>query len=292
MEIADAGRIGFVGPGRLAWSLGPALVRAGYAVTAVAGRDLASAMALANALGPGTRPFAAPQDVLEAADLVFLTVPDAMLRPLAGSLSWASRHSAVHCSGALPLDALSPAAAAGAETGTLHPLQSFPSRIAEPARFHHIYCGIEGTGAVGDRLDRMARALGSQTLSLAGVDRALYHAAAVFASNDVIALMSAASRTWAIAGLPEAVAREALSPLLSATAANIANLDLTSALTGPVARGDVGTISAHLNALSATPELRELYRRLASELLRVATQPDPATRQALIRLLSDTFEQG
>jgi predicted short-subunit dehydrogenase-like oxidoreductase (DUF2520 family) len=290
VETADSGRIGFVGPGRLAWSLGPALVRAGYAVTAIAGRDPSAAVALANALGPDTRPFAQPQDVLDTADLVFLTVPDAMVRPLAGSLSWASHHNAVHCSGALSLDALSPAAAAGAETGTLHPIQSFPSRLAEPDRFHHIYCGIEGTGTLGDRLDRMARALGSQTLSLAGVNRALYHAAAVFASNDVIALMSAASRTWAIAGLPEAVAREALSPLLSATAANIANLDLTSALTGPVARGDVGTISAHLDALSATPQLRELYRRLASELLLVATHPDPATRQELIRLLSGAAE--
>jgi predicted short-subunit dehydrogenase-like oxidoreductase (DUF2520 family) len=292
VEIADAGRIGFVGPGRLAWSLAPALVRAGYAVTAVAGRDPASAAALANALGPGTRPFAAPQDVLEAAELVFLTVPDAMLGPLAGSLSWTPRHSAVHCSGALPLDALSAAAAVGAETGTLHPLQSFPSRLAEPNRFQHIYCGIEGTGALVARLDRIARSLGSRTLSLAGVNRALYHAAAVFASNDVVALMSAASRTWAIAGLPEAVAREALSPLLSATAANIASLDLTSALTGPVARGDTGTISAHLDALSATPELRDLYRRLASELLLVATQHDLSIKQELARLLSEGIEEG
>jgi len=288
METTGTVRVGLIGAGRLAWSLGPALAGAGYTVTAVGGRDSQAGAALAAALGPAARPFTAPNDVLDAAELVFLTLPDAMVRPVAESLRWQSRHLAVHCSGALSLDALSSAADAGAETGTFHPIQSFPLRRAEPERFNNIYCGIEGTGPLANLLERIALALGSHPLSLAGVNRPLYHAAAVFASNNVIALMSAASRTWAMAGLPEAVAREALSPLLTATAANVASLDLASALTGPVPRGDVGTIRAHLDALAAAPELRDLYRRLGTELLRITTQPaDPATRLELIRLLGE-----
>ncbi len=288
METVGAIRVGLVGAGRLAWSLSPALVQAGYRVAAVAARSPGSGDALASALGTGTQAVATPGEVLAAADLVFLTVPDAMIRPVADSLPWQPHHLAVHCSGALTLDALSAAAAAGAEIGTFHPIQSFPSRIPEPGRFKDIYCGIEATGTLADLLRSIATAFGSRTMALDGVNRPLYHAAAVFASNDVVALMSAASRTWAMAGLPEEIAREALAPLLAATTANIARLDLASALTGPVARGDVGTIRAHLEALSAAPELRDLYRRLGAELLLIATQhDDPAIRRELIRLLSE-----
>ncbi len=280
--------VGLIGAGRLAWSLGPALLQAGYRVSAVAARDPRSSETLAGALGAGTQPVTAPGDVLAAAELIFLTLPDTMIRPIADSLPWQPHHLAVHCGGALTLDALSAAAAAGAEIGTFHPIQSFPSRISEPGRFKDIYCGIEATGRLANLLRRIATALGSRTIALDGVNRPLYHAAAVFASNDVVALMSAASRTWAMAGLPEEIAREALAPLLAATTANIASLDLASALTGPVARGDVGTIRAHLDTLSAAPELRDLYRRLGTELLRIATHlDDPAIRLELIRLLSE-----
>lgn len=275
-----------MGAGRLAWSLAPALLRAGYAITAVAGHSLEGSVALARALGPSTRSVTNAKDVLDTAELVFLTVPDAIIGSLADSLPWQPRHLVVHCSGALSLDALSTAAAAGAEIGTFHPIQSFPTRRPEPERFTNIYCGIEATGSLESLLEHIARALGAHSLSLAGVDRSLYHAAAVFASNDVIALMSAASRTWALAGLAPDIARVALAPLLTATAANIAALDLASALTGPLARGDAGTIRGHLEALSGEPELRDLYRRLGVELLRVAAH-SPTTRQELINLLTD-----
>lgn len=275
-----------MGTGRLAWSLAPALVRAGYAITAVSSHSVEGSVPLARALGPSTRSVTNAKDVLDTAELVFLTVPDAIIRPVADSLPWQPRHLAVHCSGALSLDALSAAAAAGAETGTFHPIQSFPSRRPEPERFTNIYCGIEATGSLESLLDHITRALGAHSLSLAGVNRSLYHAAAVFASNDVIALMSAASRTWALAGLPPDVARVALAPLLTASAVNIAALDLASALTGPIARGDTGTIRAHLDALSAEPELRDLYRQLGVELLRVAAH-GRTTRQELIDLLTD-----
>ncbi|HEY5477546.1 MAG TPA: Rossmann-like and DUF2520 domain-containing protein [Tepidiformaceae bacterium] len=287
METLGSVRIGLIGAGRLAWSLGPALVRAGCTVTAVSGRDPRASATLAETIGKGSRSYAMPRDVLDAAELVFLTVPDGMIRPVSDSLPWLPHHRAVHCSGALPLDALSAATSAGAEVGTFHPIQTFPARRREPDRFTGIYCGFEGSGMLGNLLEGIALALGSRPLPLAGVNRALYHAAAVFVSNDLVALMSAASRTWALAGLPGDIARQALSPLLTATAANVAGLDLTAALTGPIARGDVGTVRAHLEALSSAPALRDLYRRLGAELLLVAKHEDPVIRLQLEGLLRD-----
>ena len=143
------------------------------------------------------------------------------------------RHLVVHYSGALGLHALAGVTAAGGIPGCLHPLQSFPSRSLEPERFRGIFCGVEGVDPLGALLERMVTVLGAQPFRLEGVDRTLYHAAAVFVSNQVISLASAAVRLWTLAGLPDHLGREALSPLLGGTAANGARLELGNALTGP-----------------------------------------------------------
>lgn len=267
--------VGVIGLGRLGASLAAALREAGYRLRAVAAHDLAPAEPGAGVL------VGAPEDVLVACDLVFLTVQDGVIAPLAASLAWEPRHRAVHCSGALGLDVLAAAARAGAETGCFHPLQSFPSREPEPERFRGVYCGIEGTGDLAATLTTLAGSLGAHALNLSGANRALYHAAAVFSSNNVIALMAAAREAWTLAGLPPEMARPALAPLLAAVAKNIAANDLRDALTGPVARGDAGTVQRHLTALERAPALRELYRALGAELAAVMADGDAAETAAL-----------
>lgn len=260
--------VGVIGLGRLGTSLAAALREAGYRLRAVAAHG-----ELPAGLGEGVAQGSA-DDVLAACDVVFLTVQDGAIAPLAANLPWQRHHSAVHCSGALGLDALAAAAAAGAATGCFHPLQSFPSRAPEPERFRGVYCGIEGTDELAATLTRLANDFGAHALDLTGADRALYHAAAVFSSNNVIALMAAARQAWAMAGLPPDLARPALSPLLTAVAGNIAASDLREALTGPVARGDAGTVQRHLAALEGAPALHELYRALAVELVAVVADGD------------------
>ncbi len=266
------GAIGVIGAGRLGASLAAALRAAGHPLVAVASARLASAEALAAELA-ATPVEAPPVEALtvEAAvarcDLLFLTVPDAAIGPLAAALPWRAGQSVAHCCGAHTLHVLAPAAARGARTGCLHPLQSFPTRTGDPARFRGTTCGVEGAEPLGGALEALARSLGADVVRLDGVDRALYPAAAIFASNCAIALLGAASRSWARAGLPLAAARPALAPLLQGAAANAAAHELRDALTGPLARGDTATVAAHLAALAADPPAHELYRRLALELL-------------------------
>ena len=139
-----------------------------------------------------------------------------------------------------------------------------------PAWFRGILCGVEaGNAELGNLLEAIAQDLGARPVRLEGVDRGIYHAAAVLASNDLIALAAAATRAWVRAGLPAALARDGLAPLLRAAAENVGGLPLEQALTGPVARGDIATLERNLRALEAEPDLRELYRRLALELLRL-----------------------
>ncbi len=266
---AEIGAVGIIGAGRLGCSLALALHAAGYALRAVASRSGAAAEALAGQLAGATA--ATPDAVVETCATVFLTVPDGAIASLAASLPWRAGQSAVHCSGAIGLDALAAATEAGALAGCLHPLQSFPSRDGGAARFRGIVCGIEAPDPLAALLETVARDLGGGVVRLEGVDRARYHAAAVFASNYTVALAAAAGRAWELAGLPAAEAREALAPLLLATATNIAGQPLADALTGPVARGDLATLERHLAALDIAldgdPALAALYRSLGAQLL-------------------------
>lgn len=289
---AVATKVGFIGAGRLGATLASALLETGHRVASVASRRLPEAQTVASALGPGVEFTTDAGRVAARCDLVFLTVPDAAIGPTCRSIAWEPRHLVVHCSGALGLDALADVTDAGGIAGCLHPLQSFPSRTPEPERLRGIFCGVEGADPLGPLLEQIVTGFGAQPFRLEGVDRTLYHAAAVFVSNHVVALASAAGRLWTLAGLPEPLARQALSPLLLAASANVAALELRDALTGPVARGDVATVEAHLRALAADPALRELYRALAAELLRLPLVHDPDTASQLRGLLADVDSAG
>lgn len=280
--------IAVIGAGRLGSSLALALHAAGYPVRAVSSRSPASAEALATQIdGAEATP---PEDAVAACDLVFLTVPDGEIAPLAASLPWRDGRFAVHCSGALALDVLAPAAQTGALTGCLHPLQSFPSRSSpeDASRFRDIACGVEAPPPLDAALEGIVADLGASVIRLEGVDRARYHAAAVFVSNYAVALAATAGRAWELAGLPADRARAALAPLMLGTAQNIAADELATALTGPIARGDVATVERHLAALAppdGDPALAALYRRLGAELLRLDLDHPPEIAARLRELL-------
>ncbi|MEZ4552712.1 MAG: DUF2520 domain-containing protein [Dehalococcoidia bacterium] len=272
-------RIGLLGAGRLAASLGAALIEAGYRIEGVASRQEASARRLASSLTTSVAAMT-PQELAERSDLVFVTVPDAAVAAVVSSIDWRSGQAVVHCSGALGLASLDAAAARGAAVGCFHPLQSFPALEGDASRFRDITCGIEASGDLSVVLESITVRSGASIIRLEGVDRAAYHAAAVFASNYVVSLMAAARRAWTEAGLPAESARPSLAPLLSGAAENISRHELSEALTGPVARGDVETVRHHLVALGDS-DLAALYRALGAELLTLRLPHDAATAAAL-----------
>ena len=254
--------------------LGPLVVASGRA---------SSAQALAVELGEVVRPVSL-EALREQADLVFLAVPDGKIAEVCDRLGLGSRHSVVHVSGALDGAVLEAARARGAQVGVFHPLQAFPLG-APRSRFRGIHIGVDGAAEMEARLSKLARRLGATPFSLRGVDRAAYHAAAVFASNYVVALHAAAALAWQRAGLPEAAARAALLPLTRGAVDAIAEHELPDALTGPLQRGDVASLERHLAALAGDAQTEHLYRALACELLRLPLSLDAATRQRLLRLL-------
>ena len=285
MQAGEFPRVGFVGAGRLAASLAGALAKAGYSLPAVSSTRKASADGLSERLDGDVFATTDAARVAAVTDVVFLTVPDSAIRTACEAVPWEPRHTVVHCSGAMGLDVLEAASARGATTACFHPLQTFPSREPEPERFESSSCGIEGPEPAGSMLEQMAREIGATPFRLEGVDRALYHAAAVTSSNLVVALAAVAGRLWELAGLEPSGARQALSPLMLAAAKNVSERELAGALTGPVARGDVETVRRHLGVLDGEPELREIYRLLSAELLRLPLGNDEVVAERWRELL-------
>jgi predicted short-subunit dehydrogenase-like oxidoreductase (DUF2520 family) len=276
--------IGVIGAGRLGSTLALALAQSGYAVTTVASASTASAEALAARLRGAIA--ADADELVRRCGLVVLAVPDPELAGLAARLAWRARQQVVHTSGALGLETLDPVRAAGGLRGCLHPLQAFPERFGDPARFAGIVCGIEADGTLGAWLEQLCSRLGAQSVRLEGVDRARYHAAAVLTSNYIVALHAAAAEAWTLAGLPAELARPALASLTRGALDAVQRLPLQAALTGPIARGDALTVEQHLRALAQTPGLHELYRQLGATLLRLPLAVSPEQRAALEALLS------
>lgn len=260
--------IAFIGAGRLGATLALALAQRGRAVTAVASRSRASAQRVAAAI-PGCRAV----DAAEAAtaDLVFLTVPDDEIGPLASRLAWRSGQSVVHCSGATEVAVLEPAARRGALIGGFHPLQIF----ADPAQAIELLAGssvaIEGPPALEAQLRTIAERLGMRALMLPPGARALYHGGASFAASFLLSMLQEAVDAWRCFGVDEAQALQALLPLAHGTLAAAGRKGLAGALAGPVSRGDVGVLQRHLQAFeSLGAEHAAFYRELTARQLRLA----------------------
>lgn len=260
-------RIGFIGAGRVARTLAPALAAAGYQVSAVASRSFRSADALAAGIANCTA-YESLQAVVEDCDLVLLTLPDDAIQPVAGSLRWRQGVAVVHTSGAHDRASLTAAAAQGAETGSLHPLQTF---AGPPVSLEGCYFGVEADGRLREVLLGVVASLGGSAVALDAHDKALYHVSAVLASNYVVTLLHLAAGLWQRLGVERQEALQALLPLLRGTVGNLERLGLPAALTGPIARGDEETLRRHLAALSAaSPALLPVYRSLGGETVSVA----------------------
>jgi predicted short-subunit dehydrogenase-like oxidoreductase (DUF2520 family) len=264
--------IGIVGAGAVGTALGVALARAGWPVVAVASRD-PGRRARFRSLVPGARGFAEATALLDEVELVILAVPDDALPAVAAELHLYSGQALVHTSGLLGAEVLAPAMAAGTQVGAFHPLVAFADTERAVAALHGATIAIEGDDQLMDLLARMAEAIGGSAVRLAPGSKAAYHAAAVLAAGGVVALLDAIAELGRAAGLDEGSSLAVYTPLIAQTLDNARAIGIRAALTGPMSRGDAGTVRAHLAELAAhAPDVVELYRILARRELSLAEQ--------------------
>ncbi|EJL82526.1 hypothetical protein PMI15_03134 [Polaromonas sp. CF318] len=282
--------MGFIGCGRVGRTLARALANAGYTVSAAWTRDREALQRFANEI-PGVMPCGAAQDLVARCDFVWITVADDAIASVAQSLQWSPRHRVVHCSGATGLAALSKAMREGARTGGFHPLQMFANPEVALQGLPGCTVGIAADGDFAAELGDVATRLGCIPFRVPEGSRALYHASAYYVGPFLIALLREASLLWKSFGGTEQQTLDALLPLLAGTVAAVKDAGLAKGMGGCVARGDVGTVGKHLEALNelCTDAHAALYRELALRtvpmgLERGTLKPEGAARiQSVLR---------
>jgi predicted short-subunit dehydrogenase-like oxidoreductase (DUF2520 family) len=266
-------RLVIIGAGVVGRALGKGLREAGVPVAAVVSRSASRARSAVRFIGEGEP----TTDLARAAagNLVMLATIDRVLgekaERVAASAKFAPGTVAFHCSGAFAGDAIGALRAAGAAVGSLHPMQTFASPEEGMLLLPGSSFAVEGDRRVLPVLDAVARAVGGKPVRVAARDKALYHAAAAITSNSAVAI--AHLGTTMLAAVPS-FKKDPFSPLrslLRGTLRNLERLGPEAALTGPIVRGDVHTVAAHIAALrSGAPQLLSAYRVAANVTLEAA----------------------
>ena len=272
-------KLGFIGAGTVGTALAMKLSDRGYQVVAVSSRSQISANKLAQAVR-GCRAVNDKQAVADTANFIFVTTPDDAINLAVSEVKWHDGHNVVHCSGAASTDILEPARQAGAQVGAFHPLQTFASVEQAINNIPGSTFAIEAEEPLLTTIKDMATALNGQGIELKASDKILYHTAAVMACNYMVTLIKLATDLWQTFNVPTQTATKALMPLLQGTLNNIDNVGIPQCLTGPIARGDTGTIKKHLNALEkVAPATLSTYRELGLQTIPVALDKGKINQQ-------------
>jgi predicted short-subunit dehydrogenase-like oxidoreductase (DUF2520 family) len=270
--------VGVVSAGRVGAVVGAALAAAGHRVVAASGVSRAS-VNRAEALLPGV-PLVPPDEAATGADLVLLAVPDDVLpglvRGLAAAGCFRSGQIVVHTSGAQGVAVLDPAVVHGVLPLALHPVMTFTGRVEDVARLAGASVAVtamKGAGEAGGEAawsvgEALVVEMGAEPVRVPEAVRPLYHAALAHGANHLITLVRDCVDVLERAGVHPA--ERLVAPLLSAALDNALRHG-DRALTGPVARGDAGTVRTHLRELDAVdPDLARTYRVLAARTARRA----------------------
>jgi predicted short-subunit dehydrogenase-like oxidoreductase (DUF2520 family) len=282
--------IALIGPGKVGCAISHRLYQAGYPITAVIGRHIERAIDACQFIGCPSD--VATTDLTRAshARVILLAVPDDQIENVAATLHSKSNKLAgktlIHFSGLHKASCMQ--VNRGPQTCTtmsIHPLLPFADRDLASQRLTGCPCaleGDEGNMALGTEL---ITAFDGQPFLIKSDKKALYHAAACISSNFLVTLLSGAESLLAECGISKTEGLAILSPLLQATLDNVAKLGTEQGLTGPIVRGDILTVSKHIEALSQTSqELLNSYLILADQTVSLAessTRLDDQSAQEL-----------
>jgi predicted short-subunit dehydrogenase-like oxidoreductase (DUF2520 family) len=277
-------KIGIIGAGKVGTALGHALKEKGFDIVAVASRREASLETARKYIGPGCRYTLDNREVAELADVIAITTQDREIRNVAGQLfkelPRLEGKMFFHTSGAHPSSELSPLQEGGALLGSLHPLQTFPDIDAGIAVLPETYIFIEGDQEALPMLQLLASAIGFESLYMESKNKVLYHLSAVFVCNLLSALLYSAEDITKQIGID----LKPFYPIIRATLKNIESKGPLLSLTGPVVRGDAGTVASHLRALEALRGMalpEKVYKDLSLVALKMAEERKVLTADQL-----------
>jgi predicted short-subunit dehydrogenase-like oxidoreductase (DUF2520 family) len=285
--------VGVVGTGRVGAVLGAALHRVGHRVVAVSAVSEDS-LRRAQELLPGI-PVREVPDVVAAVDLVLLAVPDDSLSGLVSGLAATGAFHPgqvlVHTSGRHGVGVFEPAARSDVLPLALHPAMSFTGTALDLERLPDCVFGVTTLKELRPLGEALVLELGAEPVWIEEEDRPLYHAALTHGADHLVTLVAQSMELLQDAGVDQPA--RMLTPLLAAALDNALRTG-DQALTGPVVRGDAGTVAEHLAELAAVPQTRSTYCALARATVQRALQRGrlrPAGAQSVLAVLDEDTER-
>jgi predicted short-subunit dehydrogenase-like oxidoreductase (DUF2520 family) len=285
-------RIGFIGAGKVGFSLGRLMAARGVELSGYASRTFASAGEAATFTK--SRAFVNAISLVASSDVVFVTVPDdaigAVWLEIAAPASGEALSGKVvcHTSGFLSSEVFSGARELGCLAASLHPLMAVPDRLESWGLLAEALYAAEGDPGAIAVLGPLCDTLGVKYGVVGKEGKALYHCAASLVSNCAVALAFMGESAFAYLGLGDSV--PGLWGLMVRNAGSVAARGPAAALTGPVERADAGTVKAHLAALGGDD--RELYRRLCLKLVELSTLKHPERDYGALVAVLESFAPG
>ena len=261
--------IGFIGAGRTCNSLALNLNDIGYSVNAVSSRTISSSKYLSNRI-KNCRVYEHPQQVIDNCNLVFITTPDDSIGKVIEQIKCRPGLGVVHCSGVESSALLKKAQLEGAYIASFHPMQTFPS-IDEATNLNNVAFAIEGEAPLTEKLKDIAKNLGGFHVEIDTAYKQLYHASGFLVCGLMIGLIQQSIKLWEVMGYEEQQALNVLVPIMKSTIESISRVGISDSLTGPISRGDVGTIEKHLDMIAIySPKTLPIYCHIALSTINIA----------------------
>ena len=287
-------RIGFIGAGRVGNAFGAYLKKNGMELSGYYSIPKESAENAASLTESGY--YSSMIELVDASDVVFITTPDAVIEEVAHDLAHEISESGseglkssmnhkmfVHMSGAHSSQRLEILQGLGSEIGSLHPVQSIADVETAVNQLQSTVFSVEGSSVAVEKLSQLMEQMDNTYFIIKSEQKTLYHMAACTVSNYLVTLVDVGLAMYESIGIDRQVAYKALYPLIRGTVENLKHMDTKEALTGPIARGDINTVKAHLDAVT-DENIEAFYRYLGNATVQMAKAKSGTNQDKLGKL--------
>ncbi|WP_234122393.1 Rossmann-like and DUF2520 domain-containing protein [Clostridium hydrogenum] len=263
-------KVGFIGAGKVGFSLGKYFSVNDIKLSGYYSQNYNSAKHAAEFTN--SKAYDKLENIVIESDMLFITTPDDEIKKIWQSIKniQIKDKLIIHTSGSLSSNIFSDIKGKGAFGYSVHPMFPFSDKYNTYKQLNNAYFSIEGDEKYLETLKIFIEKLGNHVLIIAADKKSLYHLANVMVSNMVLSVISIGESYLAKCGVDKSIAVQALYPLIHANVVNIKNNGTTNSLTGPIERGDLGTLKHHIEVMPE--EHWELYEGLSRQLLYLALE--------------------
>ena len=280
-------KVGFIGAGKVGTGLGILLSNSSIKVSGYLSRSANSSLN-ASSLTNSTA-FSKYEDIIIASDVIIISTKDDCIESIVEEIlkhkSIINNKIFVHLSGSISIDVLTPLKEYG-HTMVLHPVQTCPSIESAVSLLPESYFTIEGNDIAVDAGINIVKAIGAKPIVIDGINKPLYHASCVVASNYLVTLIKAANELLKASDFPFDKHPDLLLPLIKGTLKNIDESGCEASLSGPIARCDIDTIKKHIENIK-DDEILNLYKVMGKATIKFFKNPDDAKMTELEEIFNE-----